>query len=114
MKFIVADDDPVVRHILSMILAESGEIILLDNGKECLSYFEEDTADFLFLDIQLPDVTGPEVLVDLRKLPNGKTVTVVAVSANPLEEMRELFGAVQPDRYLEKPFTADKVLEIIV
>jgi len=112
MKVVIADDDIVVRHILSAILEGNAEIVLCPSGQECIDFFKEYSADVVFLDIQLPDFSGPEVLRELRKL--NITARVIAVSANPEQEMVEIFGDIPPDAYLEKPFTSETVNAVLV
>ena len=58
----------------------------------------------------MPDLSGPEVLTKLRTMANGRQLKVIAVSANPEAEMRELFASEAPDAFLEKPFTPEQVL----
>lgn len=111
-KIVIADDDPIVRHILSAILGDTYQITLCETGEACISHFESDSADLLFLDIQLPDLSGPEVLAKVRAI--NSSVKIVAISANPEEEMRQIFGDLAPpDFFLEKPFTPDKVLALL-
>jgi CheY-like chemotaxis protein len=110
-KIVIADDDPIVRHILSAILGDSYQLTLCETGEECVSHFQTSSADLLFLDIQLPDLSGPEVLAQVRGL--SPEVKIVAISANPEEEMREIFGENAPDFFLEKPFTPDRVLALL-
>jgi len=116
MRVVIADDDLIVRHILSSVLQSSDpsiEIVQCTSGEECLESFRASAADLLFLDIQLPDLSGPDVLTTLRTLPNGASVRVIAVSANPEAEMRELFVRTVPDGFLEKPFTPAQVLAVL-
>lgn len=110
---IIADDDIVVRHILTAILESSFRVISFDNGQACLDYFDKDSADILFLDIQLPDFSGPDVLDILTAKLGEKKPFVIGVSANPEREMRELFSGASPDAFLEKPFTPEGVNEIL-
>lgn len=110
---VIADDDIVVRHILSAILESSYKVVTFELGQGCLDYFEANTADVLFLDIQLPDYTGPEILKILTSKLGDKKPFVIGVSANPEAEMRELFSSSPPNAFLEKPFTPDGVMAVL-
>jgi CheY-like chemotaxis protein len=110
---VIADDDIVVRHILTAILENDFTVITHQTGEECLEYFKSNSADILFLDIQLPDYTGPDVLNILATKLGADKPYVVGVSANPEREMRELFSGTVPDAFLEKPFTSESVAEVV-
>lgn len=110
---VIADDDIVVRHILTAILEGSFKVITFEVGQDCLDYFVTNTADVLFLDIQLPDYSGPEVLNILTEKLGAKMPYVIGVSANQESEMRELFSKAAPNAFLEKPFTPDGVRAIL-
>ena len=110
---VIADDDIVVRHILSAILEGKYNVVAFEMGQDCLDYFQTDTADILFLDIQLPDYSGPDVLNTLAAKLGGKKPYVIGVSANPEAEMRELFSGTAPNAFLEKPFTPDQVMAVL-
>ena len=110
---VIADDDIVVRHILTAILESSFKVVAFEIGQACLDYFESNSADILFLDIQLPDYSGPDVLNILASKLGDKKPFVIGVSANPEAEMRELFSGTAPDAFLEKPFTPDGVMAVL-
>jgi len=91
-------------------LEEDFKIVAFEIGQDCLDYFQTQRADILFLDIQLPDYSGPEVLNILTSKLGTKKPFVVGVSANVESEMRELFSGTAPDAFLEKPFTKETVM----
>lgn len=104
---LIADDDPVVRHILGAVLEGAGYcVVAVETGGACLEALRTgELPGVLFLDIQLPDTTGSEVLRRIRLEPRTAALPVIVVSANPRAEVEgEGFS-----NYLEKPFTPDTV-----
>ncbi len=118
-KIFIADDDPVVRHILSAMLESLGhEVSLAESGTEALSILRDlaqagDLPEILFLDYQLTDLSGLEVLKDLRGTVSSAQLPAIMLSANTKLELLELNPEVLPELYLEKPFTQDDVACII-
>ena len=114
-QILIADDDPVVRHILSAILSGSSyQIQTVENGEQCLEVVRaaKDSGtvpDVVFLDVQLPDMPGTEVLTKLRALTAPNPVRVISLSANPKEDVLAMQPDFSPDYYLEKPFVAETV-----
>lgn len=73
-KAIVIDDEPAARRLMKSLLEEYAQVITVvgeaGNGREAISKIEELRPDLIFLDIQMPDLTGFEVLEQLTHKPN--------------------------------------------
>ena len=73
-KTIVIDDEPAARRLMKNLLQEHSDIInVVDeagNGVEAIQKIEELKPDLIFLDIQMPDLTGFEVIEKLIHKPN--------------------------------------------
>lgn len=112
----ICDDDPVVQMILTAILnSMEYEVTTVSSGKECLEAFSSGTLNpgVIFLDVQLGDTTGPEVLDRLDESLGSRRPPVILLSANPEAEMNTFITRVHPEAYLEKPFTAAKVKDAL-
>lgn len=73
-KAIVIDDEPAARRLMKSLLLEYKEVIEVigeaGNGREAIAKIEELKPDVIFLDIQMPDLTGFEVIDQLSVKPN--------------------------------------------
>lgn len=73
-RTIVIDDEPAARRLMKNLLREHSEIIdVIDeagHGKEAIEKIESLKPDLVFLDIQMPDMTGFEVIEKLTHKPN--------------------------------------------
>ena len=73
-KAIVVDDEPAARRLMKNLLDDHQQVIQVigeaGNGEEALTQIESLHPDLVFLDIQMPDMTGFEVLERLRHKPN--------------------------------------------
>ncbi len=70
--FVVVDDDPNNVIVLNYILQGcglQGEIIYIDNPKNALDFFETHDCDLLFLDVEMPEMTGFDFLEKLKNPP---------------------------------------------
>lgn len=68
-RVLIADDHPVVRRGLSQILTEAPDMVAAgeaSTGREVLQAVRENDYDVVLLDIALPDISGLEVLKQLR------------------------------------------------
>ncbi len=73
-KAIVIDDEPAARRLMKNLLQEHKDVVeVIDeaaNGGEAIRKIEALLPDLIFLDIQMPDLTGFEVIERLQHQPN--------------------------------------------
>src|SRR5215510_9520116 len=73
-KAILIDDEPAARRLMKNLLQEHEAVVEVigeaSNGREAISKIEELKPDLIFLDIQMPDLTGFEVIGQLSYRPN--------------------------------------------
>lgn len=73
-RTIVIDDEPAARRLMKNLLQEHSDTIQViaeaGNGNEAIQKIEELKPDLIFLDIQMPDLTGFEVIEKLSRKPN--------------------------------------------
>jgi two-component system, OmpR family, KDP operon response regulator KdpE len=108
MRVLLVDDDATLRRTLGIALRAAGhEALLVADGRSALQALREDRPDVVVLDLGLPDVSGVEVLRELRA---WSTIPVVVLSARAesTEKVQALdLGA---DDYVTKPFGMDELL----
>jgi len=73
-KAIVIDDEPAARRLMKSLLQEYSDIVTVideaGTGGEAVQKIEHLNPDLIFLDIQMPDLTGFEVIEKLSRKPN--------------------------------------------
>jgi two-component system LytT family response regulator len=73
-KALVIDDEPAARRLIQALLLEHKDTLEVigeaGNGREAIAMIEELKPDVIFLDIQMPDLTGFEVIDQLKVKPN--------------------------------------------
>ncbi|MBP5680032.1 MAG: response regulator, partial [Bacteroidales bacterium] len=72
MKIYIAEDEPLAAAKLKLFLeklGEGGDISLFDNGVSALAAIQKEQPDLLFLDIQMPGLTGLQVMNQVQGLP---------------------------------------------
>lgn len=109
-KILVVDDEPLVRELLSQILAkEKFEVTACGDGKEALEKVKEGIPyDCILTDVKMPEMDGIDLLKQSHKIAPTIPVIIVTGAAtvdNAVEALKR--GAVA---LIEKPFDADKVL----
>jgi two-component system OmpR family response regulator len=111
-RVLVVDDTKNIRNLLTTCLELEGyRVATAANGREALEAVQNKLFDLIFLDIKLPELSGTEILRQMRQL-NILTPVIVMTAFGTVKNAVECtrLGAVA---YLQKPFTADKVRTVL-
>jgi DNA-binding response OmpR family regulator len=101
-KVLVVDDEVKISEVIQSFLESRGyTVFTAENGEQAFSVFERENISFVILDLMLPDVSGEEICVRLRK---RSRVPILMLTAK-VEEEDLLNGLdIGADDYLTKPF----------
>lgn len=117
MKILVVDDSMIMRNIIKNILAEKhiddSEIMEAPDGKAAFEILDHNTIDLLFLDWNMPELNGLELVKILRMMDKYRDLPILMVTAeaakyNVLEAVKE--GVTD---YIVKPVTGTMILKKI-
>jgi len=112
-RILLVDDKELILYSLSRILRNNGaDVTTVTNGKDALREMQNSSFDICFLDVQLPDANGLELMKTFRELsPTTKIVIMTALCLN--NEQQESMRS-NNCFYLPKPFDIDQVQSLIV
>ena len=103
-RVLVVDDQPDSTDSLAMLLRLCGhEVWTAADGPSALGEFARVRPDVVFLDLGLPGMSGYDVARQLRALPEGHDVRLVALTGYGTEADREKSRAAGFDVHLAKP-----------
>ncbi len=111
LKTLIVDDEALARNRLRKFLLEEDEVEILGecaNGPEAINRIVEHSPDLVFLDVQMPEVSGFDVL---RAIPAENLRAIVFVTAYDRHAV-EAFE-VQALDYLLKPFTRTRLHQAV-
>ncbi|MCE1241534.1 MAG: diguanylate cyclase [Azonexaceae bacterium] len=101
---LVVDDAKQNRDLLTELLRHEYRVILAKNGSQALERAQELQPDLILLDVMMPDMSGLQVIQQLKNDDRTRHIPVIFISAldSPGDEERGLdLGAVD---YIRKPF----------
>ena len=103
MKILLMEDDIILNEIIYEHLEENKhEVICCFDGDSAQDKIYSETFDLLLLDVNVPNLSGFELLKEIRKK-DIKTPTIFITSASMLEDIEEAFS-LGCDDYIKKPF----------
>ena len=110
LKALIVDDEPLARALLRVLLARDPEVAVAGEcgGVEAAARVERERPDVLFLDVQMPEVDGFDVLA---ALPSGHAPVVVFVTAYDQYAVRAF--DVHAVDYLLKPVDESRFAEAL-
>jgi PAS domain S-box-containing protein len=104
-KVLVVEDDFSSRDFLVQLLRDMGcEVIIATDGTEGLEQAISLTPDIIFTDIRMPNLSGSDMLKELRKSIAKENLPVVAVSASSLEHERTFYLGEGFHEFIGKPY----------
>jgi two-component system chemotaxis response regulator CheY len=89
------------------------ELIEAEGGFEALRLLPRGPYDVVVSDINMPDINGLELLQFIRKSEQHKATPVVLISTQTSKKDRERGLALGANAYLEKPFTAERLVDSV-
>ncbi|MBK9331525.1 MAG: response regulator transcription factor [Ignavibacteria bacterium] len=114
IKLIFADDHPIFRNGLKNLIIEDHEIDFLgeaENGEKALTLISEFKPDIALLDIDMPKMTGLEVLKEINK--NKVKVRVIFLSVYASEDIFDEAMELGISGYVLKDGAVNEILECI-
>jgi CheY-like chemotaxis protein len=113
---LIVDDIPTNLKIAEKLLAPYGmRVSVCTGGAEAIRLTRENRYDIIFMDHMMPEMDGVEATGAIRALPDDyfKTVPIIALTANAVTGMREMFLENGFSDYLAKPIEINNLKEMI-
>ena len=107
----IVDDEPGPRESLRIVFKDRYHCVIATCGREGIEYARTHTVDAAILDIKMPDLSGVDVLRELKEI-DPDTECVMLTGYETIETARAAvrFGAAD---YLNKPFDVFSVREVL-
>ena len=117
VRVLLADDHPVNRKVVEMILAQAEvELTSVENGADAVQAYRDRDFDIVLMDMQMPVMDGLAATREIRlhEAAMGLARTpIVMLTANALAEHVASAKVAGADRHLAKPFNAAELLQLV-
>ena len=113
-RILVVEDDEKSRRLLTDVLQYHGfDVCAHANGEEGLVDAQACCPDAALLDIELPGISGFDVLSRLRAESTGAALPVIAVTASVMDQDRKKILGAGFDAYVPKPVNIRELVTIL-
>ena len=113
-KVLLVDDNELNIKVASTLLSKFNlNIDSCTSGFECIEKIKNGNQyDIILLDDMMPKMSGKETLVKLKQI-NGFNIPVIALTANAITGVREMYLKEGFDEYISKPIDINELDRII-
>ena len=115
VRVLLVEDSPSTRSFIAGVLAGGGitDVTQVASGFAALQVLPGGAFDLCITDVNMPDVSGLELLRFVRGAPALRAMPVVVISTEGRDRDRERCLALGADVFLPKPFTPEAMLAAV-
>jgi CheY-like chemotaxis protein/signal transduction histidine kinase len=114
-KILVVDDD--ARNIFaltSLLENQDMDVIPATNGRDAIEIIKNtDDLGIVLMDIMMPEMDGYETIKEIRKMPEFRTLPILALTARAMKGDREKCLDAGASDYIAKPVNTDQLLSLM-
>lgn len=110
-RILIVDDQQSNVRLLEHTLRRGGftDVMATTDPRDVTALHLEHAFDLILLDLQMPELTGFEVMEQLQQLADAKPVRILVISAEPSDRTAALHAGA--DSFMNKPFKLPDVIE---
>ncbi|WP_416885109.1 response regulator transcription factor [Marinospirillum sp.] len=113
LRLVVVDDEPMMRELLKEFLTDIGHQVIAEGntGYRAIELAKQHQPDLVFLDINMPELSGLDALASIKTLCENQLVIMVTACSTSSEVQQAIrTGA---DGYVLKPFRGQQISSAI-
>ncbi|MCL2648539.1 MAG: response regulator [Phycisphaerales bacterium] len=119
-RVLLAEDNVVNQEVATAILSEMDCVVTVaNNGAEAVAAVQKQTFDLVFMDVQMPEVSGIEATKQIRQweqdrgVEDAKRLPIVAMTAHAMKTDINRCLEAGMDEYISKPVNSCRIAEVI-
>ncbi len=113
-KILIVDDNKLNLKVAEKLLRPYGfQVTVVTSGLACLNYTKKTKYDLIFLDHMMPEMDGIQTLRYLKQRVDFVNTPIVALTANAISGMKEMYLREGFDDYISKPIDRVKLDEVL-
>lgn len=115
LKLLIVDDSAMMRAMIKRAIAMTGvsvDIREASNGRDALEVLEHDTVDVVFTDINMPVMTGTELLREMT-VRGWRHIQRVVISTDNSDARHDEARQLDVSLYISKPFAPEAVRDVL-
>jgi two-component system, chemotaxis family, chemotaxis protein CheY len=116
-NILIVDDSAMMRTMIKRVAALAGTpigtIFEAANGREALSILEQHAVQFVFTDLNMPVMTGTELLREMLARDHWRDIVRIVISTDGSDSRRDEAKELSVAVYVEKPFRPEEMRDVL-
>jgi two-component system sensor histidine kinase/response regulator len=112
---LLAEDNLVNQQVAAAVLRAGGlEVTLAENGLESVAWVKKARFDVVLMDMQMPEMDGIDATRVIRKLPQGRGLPIITMTAAAMDSDRQDCLAAGMNAHVAKPIDAERLVKTLI
>jgi CheY-like chemotaxis protein len=115
-SLLIVDDNKMNRMVAKAMVEKilpRGNILLAESGREALEIYEKHTPQIIFMDIQMPEMSGYEASQAIRAVEEGQPPVIIAFTAGTVKGEKERCLQAGMNDYISKPIVLEDLKTVL-
>ena len=111
---LIVEDNELNMKLFNDLLEAYGYLTIKTmSGQDAMSLARAHRPDVILMDIQLPEISGEDIIEWMKSDPDLRSIPIIAVTAFAMKGDEERIRAKGCEAYLSKPISVAKFLEVV-
>lgn len=111
---LIVDDSPSMRRMVSFALSEAGHRVTeAEDGRNALATASREAADLVVSDMNMPGMSGIELVGELRRLPAYRSIPILMLTTETSDDMKSRARSAGASGWIVKPFDPERLIGIV-
>jgi len=109
-------EDNIVNQQVALAFLALGEleVTVANNGLEAVEWVRKAPVDLVLMDMQMPEMDGPQATRVIRQLPQGAELPIIAMTAAAMDEDRQECFAAGMNAHVGKPIDSQDLVAALL
>ncbi len=113
-RVLIAEDDQTIRQLYMTLIRRRGfDASAVEDGRLALEQFRREGADLILADLNMPGLDGAELIRQVRALPGGEGVPIIAMSGQEPHRAEKVARDAGADLFIAKPMSVTECVRQI-
>ena len=109
-KILAVDDMRSMRELVKSVLEKHGhQVDTHESGDKALEYAKSNQVDLVITDINMPDMSGLDLIGELRKLPGYSNVPILMLTTESTDDKKQQARSLGANGWIQKPFNPERL-----